>query len=138
MTRGISLADYAAYDSDEDERYDPALKWDLTWTGSATQIEVWPIPASNNLKLMFKGLRPLRPLVSNDDVCDIDSTLLTLSVATELLARQKSHDAQIKLQQANLHLARIKGSLQGGSETIALGQGEGAPERYPSRIHVSG
>ena len=138
IDRGISLDDYAAYDSDSDERADPVLKWDLAWTGSATQIEVWPIPSSNDMKLLFEGIRPLRNLTANEDLADLDDTMLTLSVAAEILARQKSRDAQLKAQRLSGRLTKVKSSLRGAEGTIAMGQGaQTAAQRKPSVIRVS-
>src|SRR3546814_15776455 len=53
--RGIRSEDYAAYDSAAGERVDPVLRWDVQFTGTTDQIEVWPIPASNGMRLQVRS-----------------------------------------------------------------------------------
>ena len=45
--RGIGFDHYAQYHSDDDERADPVLAWDIRWRSTVEQIEVWPIPDSS-------------------------------------------------------------------------------------------
>lgn len=123
IIRGIGFDEYAQYDSENDERADPVLKWDVRWTGSAEQIEVWPIPSSDDQQLQFIGIRPLRALVSDSDVADLDDQLIVLYAAAELLARQGSKDAQAKLGAAQARFARLKGRVKGASEMTTLGTG---------------
>lgn len=131
IERGISFEEYAQYDPTSDERSDPVLKWDMKDNSGTTQIEVWPLPASNDMTLMFRGIRDLNPLVDDDDTCDIDDLLIVLTSAAEILMRQKSADAQAKLALVQGRLARLKGRFTGGSSSVRLG---GAPpgQRRPS------
>src|SRR3990167_5644856 len=63
VDQGVDFEQYIAYNSDEDERADPVLRWDFRRTSSTTtQIEVWPIPSTNNQTLWFKGQRDLPAL----------------------------------------------------------------------------
>lgn len=138
ISHGISFAEYATFDSDSDERSDPVLAWDLRWTGSATQIEVWPIPASSGSKLWFRGIRKLRALTSDSDVADLDDRLIVLYAAAETLAAQDSKDAQAKLSAARDRLSRMKGRAQGPTTPIALGQGRSRDAIHPrARVTVS-
>lgn len=123
ITRGIGFDEYNAYDSEEDERADPVLRWDVRWTGSATQIEVWPVPASDGAKVWFMGYRPLSSLIKDDDTADLDDQLIVLFAAAELLGRQKSQDAELKLSLAQAYLADLRANSQGSSEITTYGQG---------------
>lgn len=130
VERGIELEDFAIFDSNDNERNDPVQRWDLRWTGTETQIEVWPKPASSGWKLYFVGQRPLRQLISNSDRLDLDDHLVTLFAAAEMLARQEDADASAKLQIAQQHLKNLKAGSKSGSPTIKIG---GGPSRQPRR-----
>src|SRR3546814_8319946 len=93
--RGIRSEDYAAYDSAAGERVDPVLRWDVQFTGTTDQIEVWPIPASNGMRLQVFGKKVLAPLIEDDDRADLDDQLIVLNAAVTLLARQESKDAAL-------------------------------------------
>lgn len=100
LDRGIDVSHYNTYNSDQGERSDPMLRWDLRWTDSATQIEVWPIPISNDLPIRFTGIRNMTRLVSDADRCDLDDQMISMFAAAELLARKNSPEAQLKQQKA--------------------------------------
>ncbi len=121
ISRGISFEHYSQYNSENDERADPVRAWDLRWTGSATQVEVWPIPAGDDQYLQFRGIRNLRALTEGADVADLDDRLIVLFAAAEILARQKSADAQVKLNLAQSRYSRLKGRVTGGADMIRLG-----------------
>jgi hypothetical protein len=104
---GITLDQYNYLDSDADVRQDPVLRWELY---EAEQIEVWPIPKTNGIKLRLQGTRNLRALVADGDTADLDDRLITLFVAAELLAKQKSDDAGPKLSMAQRLLTKLKGN----------------------------
>lgn len=87
ITRGIGFDEYATYDSENDVRADPALRWDVRWRETKEQIEVWPVPASNNLSLQFIGIRKCRAMIENADVCDLDDHMIVLFAAAELLPK---------------------------------------------------
>jgi hypothetical protein len=120
LERGIGPEQYASYDSDLDERSDPVQRWDIFWTGTREQIEVWPIPASNNQKLQFFGLRKLRPLVEETDVVDLDDRLLSLVCAAEMLAARKSPKAQLIQQKAISRYERLRDRAKGPSRQMVL------------------
>ena len=61
---------------------------------------------------------------------DLDDKLIVLFSASELLARQMSPDAQLKMQQAQAHYNRIKGRL---SKTPPVVFGAIEPEGYQPR-----
>lgn len=137
LERGIGFEHYAAFDSDADERSDPALRWDVRHTGLREQMEIWPVPASAQ-QVQFKGKIKFKPLVDEADVCLLDDNLVVLYAAVELLPRQKSGDAQIKLAAAQQRLAKMKARSKGGSTTIRIGLGgaSGAPVSTRSVVRV--
>lgn len=124
VERGIGFAEYSAYDPFEDERSDPVLKWDIVDNGGDEQIEVWPLPASNDQRLQFIGIRNLNTFVSNTDTADLDDRLIVLFAAAEILANQKSEDAETKLRAAQDRYARLKGRIKGGARDAVMGGGK--------------
>lgn len=125
IDRGISWSEYAAFDSDNDERSDPVLKWDVRNTGSGEQIEVWPIPASNDMKLQFEGVKKLGGLVNDSDTLDLDDNLVVLFAAAEILSNQQDADAEVKLRAAQNRLQKLRAQHSAGRPTVAMGQGDG-------------
>lgn len=136
VERGIGFAEYASHDSDADERCDPVRRWDVRWTGFGTQVEVWPIPASNGMRLHWRGIRPLRPLVAESDTADLDDDLLVLFAAAKLLARQGSKDAPEAMNLAQAHFATLRGNSRGGSRSIVYGGGGSADRPARGRITI--
>ena len=102
----------------------------------AGQIEVWPIPANNGSSatkdgiVRLEGVKNLNPLSAKTDTADLDDQLIVLFAASELLTRQKSGDAQMKMAQAQAHYLRVKGRLSKG-EPIVFGDEE--PDKYQPR-----
>jgi hypothetical protein len=132
LARGISVADYAVYNSLDDVRSDPALKWDIRWTGTSEQIEIWPIPVANTNFLMFSGKRALRPLVADADVADLDDQLLVLWTAGEILLRQGATSASMIVKLAQQRLGTVKKRGKGAEKTYRMGMGAPATdERLP-------
>ena len=115
---GISDSDYSAYDSDQDTRSWPPLRWD-SYEGN--QLEIWPMPSQGDGTLRLRGVKTLSALVALDDTADLDDQLIVLFAAAELLARQKSGDAQLKLAQANAHFQRLKARLS-KTDPVVLGE----------------
>lgn len=132
VERGITPAHLNHHDSDDDERADPVRCWDVQWTGSATQIEVWPIPATSGSILRFTGKRNLRALVADADVADLDDYLIVLFCAAEMLQAQDAKDAQIKAGLAQARLNILKARQRGGSAEVIMGSG--GMERRPAGI----
>lgn len=127
--RGISARNYASFDSEATtpERSDPVLAWDIRDVAGATQIEVWPIPASANQSIQITGIRSAPKLVNNADICLLDDDLVVLHAAAAILKRQKSADAQEVAAEATSRFQLLKGrSSTGGSKRYRMGTG---PER---------
>lgn len=121
MTRGIDFEQMAAYDSDADERSSRAMRWDVVWSvdDDATMLEVWPIPDGNTDTVRLRGMRPLRAMVNDSDVCDLDSDLIVGFASAEELAAQGAKDAKLKLDLVTKNLmaklANSKSALPSGS-----------------------
>jgi hypothetical protein len=135
VTFGIDAGHYNQYDSDLDVRSWPVMRFDAYGT-IAGQIEVWPVPSNNGSTttkeglLRLEGIKNLNALSAKTDTADLDDQLIVLFAAGELLARQKSPDAQIKMQQAQQHYQRIKARL---SKTTSVVFGAEEPAGYQPR-----
>ncbi|CUW38788.1 protein of unknown function [Magnetospirillum sp. XM-1] len=106
---GIGPGELSLYDSDAGVRGAPALNWAPYET---SQLEVWPIP-SEAATLRFRGVRQLGPFAADSDTCDLDSDMIVLFAAAELLGQQKNPRAEKLLSAANALYGKIKG--QGGA-----------------------
>lgn len=139
MSRGIDFEEYAERDSTQGERSDPALKWDVRSTDTVEQCEIWPIPASNNYSVQFKGHIKFAPLVDEEDLCLIDDQLVVLMAAAELLPAGKAGDSQIKLTAAQARAAGLKARSKQSTTTVRVGLG-GKSRQVLSRsiVRVSG
>lgn len=101
---GIGINELNRHDSDADERAFPVRAWQTFVAPDAEEthtnmIEVWPIP-DQDTRLRFSGKQRIRPLTDDSHLATIDSPLIVLHAAVEILAGQKAEDAQIKLQKA--------------------------------------
>lgn len=106
---GIFPTHYNIIDSENDSREDPVRRWMMRDNGS---YEVWPMPATDNLRLKFTGLREIPPLKAMDDRCILDADLLAMYASAELLARQKSPDAEYKFGLADQYNRRLRAATQ--------------------------
>jgi hypothetical protein len=90
-------------------------------TNPVGQLSVLPVPiAAGTLRL--EGQAAINPLVNDDDKCVIDSQLLVLFAAAEVLANQKSEGAQMKLTKAQLYLRRLLAN-QGADKRVNYNMG---------------
>lgn len=136
IERGIGFEEYATYDSENDERAEPTQKWDVRWRDTKEQIEVWPIPSTNNLSLQFIGIRKLRALIAHDDVCDLDDQLLVLLASAELLTKVNADLAKIKLIAADRHKKRLLANAGNNGRRYIVGQGPMLEETFRNRVTV--
>ncbi len=140
LERGISFDDFSIFDSNTDERSSPALKWDVRFTGTTEQLEVWPIP-NDTESMHFFGTKTLSDLIQESDRADLDDRLIVLFAASEVLARQKSGDARIKMEQANNRLLILRRNSQAASKTVQVGLGNRVRDdsnRLKTRIIIGG
>lgn len=131
---GIDHSHYSERDSDNDERADPVQRWTVR---DMAQIEVWPIPASNDCALGFEGKRKFARLTKGDDRCLLDDNLIVLFAAAEVLAAHKQADAQKKEQAASAVLTRLRAKASSKAR-VRMGLGEASNSRQqPGEIRVA-
>ncbi len=123
VLKGIGAYEYAIFDSANNVRSDPVLKWDLQYSGTAAQMEVWPMPASSAQKLALAGTYKLTKLANDADICLLDDELVVLGASVRLLARQKSADAKLALDELNQRLDKMKKRSAPSSRVIMGGGG---------------
>lgn len=137
LVRGISTREYAIYNSNDDVRQEPAMRWDARWTGTTDQFEIWPIPSTNDQSVQFTGIRSLRPMVADSDLADLDDQAIVLTVAAELLKKQGSESADMVGKMAYGRIRQVKGLVKGAARTRRMGQGtSSADERIPIVVHA--
>lgn len=113
MDYGISPDMYALYGG-ENGRSWPARRWQNVptydvatgLTAPDAQFEVWPGPDRTGI-IRIQGQAPLNPLIADTDRCVLDSTLIVLFAAAEILTNQKSEGASAKNQKAQQYLRRL-------------------------------
>lgn len=109
---GIERWHYSQYDSDLDQRAWPVQRWRIT---EDEQIEFWPLPnasgTSADLEGYIKiiGIKTLSPLIADDDRCDLDSRLIVLYSAADILKDEK--EARKKFNLAGKLYAKLRGGL---------------------------
>jgi hypothetical protein len=81
----------------------------ITGDTGYNMFEVWPVPTDGG-NVRFEGKRKLFPLDADDKTSTIDGPCIVLHAAAEILARQKSEDASLKLQlgRERLRLLRMR------------------------------
>lgn len=84
---------YNALDSSQDQRADPVTHWDWYNDDGQLQFEVWPLPASDGGVVGFEGKKLVDPLTTGQSRADLDSDLLALAVAAELLGESEKEEA---------------------------------------------
>lgn len=138
LDRGIGMEQYAVYNSNLGITSEPALRWDVRWTGQKEQFEIWPIPASQTQQIQFTGIRDLRPLVSDSDVADLDDRMIVLAVAAEILAAQGNANASSIGALAMERFLRMKGRANAGAERMRrMGQSAYPRDRrFPITVHA--
>ncbi|HXI56133.1 MAG TPA: hypothetical protein VNO55_08745 [Polyangia bacterium] len=135
IERTIEEQDYAYFRSDDGIVADPVLKWDVRFTGTAPQIEVWPVPASNNQYIIWRGIRNLNPLIADEDTADLDDQLIVLLTAAEIMEKQGSPSAGTLKKLANGRLVSMRARARGAQQRYRLGMGVVNPDR-PNKIVV--
>lgn len=137
IERGITAREYAIYNPEDDARSEPAMAWDVRWTGTKEQIEIWPLPVSNAQYLQFTGIRTLRPLIADSDVADLDDQVIVLFCAAEILARQGAKNAPMVLKLAQARLGTMRMRSKGATRTRRMGQGNtDSDRRIPIVVHA--
>lgn len=137
--RGIGFEELTQYNSDDDERSDPVMKWDVQFVTNKEMCEVWPIPASAGQTIQFKGTKKFQQLVDDADLCLLDDHIVILHAAAEL-APPKSGNRQAFLAAAQQRMDRIKGRSKTGENSVRIGLGSGSSPSISSRavVRISG
>lgn len=130
IKKGIDLDGYSFLDPAADQRADPVLAWDTAFTGTTTQIEFWPIPASSSYTAQFSGTMKVSKLVNDADVCLLDDELVILFAAARLLKAQKSADADFALADASDHLLTLQKGPKKDATPVQMGLGAHRKDRY--------
>lgn len=132
IERGIDFEEYALFDF---EQYgvtsDPVTNWDIiAASASKTQIEVWPVPASDTNYLRFYAGVETPAMVNDTDLCWLDDMLVVMYAAADCLALDMSETrvglppaAQLQLTQAEAYYATLIAGEVAQRETVAIGQG---------------
>lgn len=138
LERGISFEQYAVYDSDAGETSSPVRRWDVKRPDvDLEQIEVWPIPADNDMVLQFRGFRKLTDMVSDDDYCLLDGDMLVELCAADILKRKDSKDADDIREQAVSRRSALLGNSHSGALVTSMGTGKGDSRgAYPSGVVI--
>lgn len=134
--RGIGFKEYAQYDSENDERSDPAVKWDVRWVSTAEQIEVWPLPASNDMAMQFIGITKFEPLVDDSDLCRLDDNIVVLAASISLETNKETKKEKEGALAARL--SRVKGRSKSDSKPIRLGLGQATGRPSQAVVRISG
>jgi len=118
---GITPAHWNTYSPERDERADPVRAWERHNTGEgAVMVEVWPVPRTSTGVLRIQGMPYAKRLVSESDIVDLDDQMLALQAAGELLARQGSADAEMKLQQAERRYQQLRSNQHGSNPQFSM------------------
>lgn len=136
VERGIAYEDRNTYDAENDDRSDPVLKWDLhnDQATNSDMVEVFPLPLTNDLIVRFDGQRKLRPLLANNDKCDLDDLLIVLTAAADLVPAK---DATRARQKADRHLFGLRRNLSNNKMFVSGGGSDPTAEKqYQPRVII--
>lgn len=134
LERGIGPINYNTYNSDLDVRVDPTFRWDIKFTGTTEQVELWPIPLSNGNKIRFTGIRKKAELLSDSDRCDLDDMTIALFAASEYLAGKDKEAAALKQQKAVDRLRMLRSrSIQTRNNSFNLNNQQKPDPRFATR-----
>lgn len=145
---GINGTHYTQYNPEGPyaERSDPVWRWDyhIEDDSDIPQMEVWPLPATDGDPQTLEGVmrvygtRKLKPLVNDEDTCILDSDMIVLYAAAEILAKRKSADAPAKLENANKIYNQLKGNSTPATPfTIGGNTFDCEPDRRPRELRVA-
>jgi hypothetical protein len=137
LTKGVGDEHYALFDSRTGVRSDPALRWDVKFTGVREQIEIWPIPSSNDMTLAIKGRMKCGNLAADTDIVMLDDKLLLLFAAAQILQRQGSKDAKTFENLANRRYYKLTGRWKSKDDGYRIGMtNKTNPDRYRAIVRV--
>jgi hypothetical protein len=121
---GISIEQMNCHNSALSEAMDPIQRWQLdTNTGdssNADQFEVWPMPVTEQ-KVRFEGQRAVRAFAVDADKSDLDSNLVALFAAADILAIRGHDNAALMLARAQRRLIVCRSGLPVKTPPVVLG-----------------
>lgn len=124
---GIGPDDLSLYNSEDNFRSWPPMKWDHE--GESNMIEMWPVPSQGGT-LRLRGRKTLPDMTEESDLCQLDADLIVFYAAAEVLAEQKSERANLMLEKGKAILARIKATQSGDKRpSFGIGMGRSVPVR---------
>src|SRR6266496_155584 len=133
---GITSQQLNWRNSDLGQPLDPIQRWQLVTntseTSNADQIEVWPIPASNQT-VRFTGQRNVYTLTGDADRADLDDLLIVYHVAADYLMHRDQANATLVLKKANDRLIRLRAGYPTLSDPVVFGH-KSTYEREVRRI----
>lgn len=136
IERGVGFDDYLSYNSENNERTSPVLKWDVRFTGEREQIEFWPLPDDSAQSVQFVGLWKFAPLVNDTDVCRLESEMIVLYAAAELAAKDSpDKEAKLQLARERFRVAKLR-SVSGSGKTFRVGLDGDGHSRRPTEAVV--
>lgn len=115
MRNGFGPVQYNQFNSDNNERSDPALRWRVY---NDTQFEVWPLPATS-YGMRFQGTLSIGSFSQATDVCVLDGTVVVLMAAAERLAGKPRGKALEQI--AARYLANAKARSNNAAEPFRVG-----------------
>jgi hypothetical protein len=125
LTRGIGQEQYSSIDSDNGERSDPTLRWDVLDTGTREQVEFWPIPLTDDQIVRFTGIGKLGTMVNDADRALLDDQMLVNFAAAEIVKDDRlASELRAK---AVTRFNTLKGRVT-QTRTNTFGLGTGAPD----------
>lgn len=112
--------------SDLDQRQDPIMRWQMATnvneTAHANEIEVWPIPLTNQV-LRFSAQRSPLTISGDTDTFDLDDLVIVYGVAMEELALRDERLYQLMGQKFQARLMKLRAGYE-NAESFVLGQNQ--------------
>lgn len=138
LARGVSYEHYALFDSESGVRSDPALRWDIKFTGVKEQIEIWPIPSSTGqATLQITGVARANTLVNDSDILALDDKLVVLMAAAPILEYQGAKNAKTIAALAVKRLNKLSARMKSKDAGYRMGMTRKVdPDRYRAIVRV--
>ena len=135
---GITMDLFNWRNSDLLQAQDPIMRWQMVnnvnETTNPNQIEVWPIPISDQV-LRITGQRTPLTVSGDSDTFDLDHLLLVYGVAAQELANRNSTLAPSMQQKFQLRLQKLRTGYE-NSETFVLGKNQTEEYRRTRLVSV--
>lgn len=130
---GIYPEHFAIWNSDLGFISWPVQRWMNNYDSGLW--EAWPVPSQNG-SIRMRGQKEIPELINMNDQCVLDPTLIALFTAAELLARENSKDAPMKLQKAQSYLRRLQTRMTAHKRKPFVVGGGGTGDMMQPRIGI--